>query len=138
MEGASQLLVDFDEDRLDDGRTVFAGGGRGLMLVHRKKADKLADSPRREFSEKTKDGVLATAIAPFSEGATAASLGMLRLKMGVAKDAAPGPEQPVGSSSGEVCTGIRRSRELAILLLGAGLHAIRFGRSKHGVSTRTG
>lgn len=107
MEGASDLLVRFDRARLDDRRTVFAGGGRGLMLVARDEVESRARELRESFSSKTCGGVLATAWAPFQADRPDASLRMLRLEMGIAKDGASPPREPLARANAYVCEDCR-------------------------------
>lgn len=105
MSGASALLLAFDEAQYGRPETVFAGGGRGLMVVKAEEADGVRADLVCAFREQTHGGVLATAAVPLR--APDASLALLRLRMGIAKDAAPPPEEDDLQASDDACPDCR-------------------------------
>ncbi|MCX4242506.1 Cas10/Cmr2 second palm domain-containing protein [Paraliomyxa miuraensis] len=110
MLGASKLVEQFDRSNLDEehpqgeGGTVFAGGGRGLLVVPEEHADTTIHRLRHRYCEQTCGGQLATAKAPLDVERPLASLRWLRLGLDGAKDAADAPEVPVPPSHDGRCT----------------------------------
>lgn len=98
MRGASQTIKDFDAATGKDvALSIFAGGGRGVELAC-SEADARAriEHLKETFRIETHGGVLAAAAVPYRRDLPQASLAWLRLKLGVAKDAAvrPGGKLP--------------------------------------------
>lgn len=110
MQGASTLVDDFDAENRDEARPegcgglVFAGGGRGLVVVPSAHVDASIDTLRRRYDEITCGGQLAVAKAPLDTKDPAASLRWLRLRLGGAKDRAEAPRVPVPSTHEQRCT----------------------------------
>ncbi len=85
MRGASQILIDFDDE---SGMNIFSKGGRGIGLTAgdeiavQKRCDALTDKYR------AKGGILATAAVPYRPDKVGECLAWLRAKLELAKDAA--------------------------------------------------
>lgn len=93
LRGASERVKAFDKAVFDDNPgCLFAGGGRGLMLVTAEEAARLADELPAEYRKQT-HGSLAVAVAPLGDDEGAA-LKWLRLRMVAAKDGAVPPVAP--------------------------------------------
>jgi len=104
MKGASELLKDFDRDYLGRPETVFAGGGRGLLLLpSQDKAEIMQRELTQQFGVLSNGGVLATALSPFQRQDEAASLTLLRLRLDLAKDTAPAPGGQLPTGRQDAC-----------------------------------
>lgn len=119
MRGASQLLTRFDDEVRCDRRTIFAGGGRALMVVSAAEADELGDRYRGLFRERTHGGVLAVATVPLGDDEEDA-LRRFRFAMGLAKDAAPPPSGDDLELNDEACPDCRRRAMSTTLHIGDG------------------
>ena len=107
LEGASRLIrEDFDAKNLEDVRTVFAGGGRGLMVVSKKEVSAVSHELHRRYRQITHGGQLAVADAPLLVEAQRESLRWLRMKLDGAKDRAPAPIAPLPTDF-EICADCR-------------------------------
>lgn len=96
MMGGSQAVKEFDEEARAREGCVFAGGGRGLLLVDgESRAHELAQELTRAYSRATVGSVLATASAPYDQAAAESSLTWLRMRLAAAKDEAPPPEDGI-------------------------------------------
>lgn len=91
MYGASQLIKSFDAEQLRAPGTIFAGGGRGLLMLNHADAKECVETLPGKYAERTVGGVLATAKVPWDESKSGASLRWLRLALENAKDAASRP-----------------------------------------------
>lgn len=110
MAGASSLVKQFDESNRDKPGMVFAGGGRGLLLVPEGDPEGLVTRLPDLYSEVTCGGQLAIAHVPFdrSQAGQAESLRWLRMSLDGAKDAARKPSLlPMPTSTGTICTGCK-------------------------------
>lgn len=104
MKGASELLKAFDQTYLRKPETLFAGGGRGMLILSSQdQANALEQALTDQFRARTHGGVLATARAPFQRAEEAASLALLRLRLDLAKDSAPAPGGSLPTGRQDAC-----------------------------------
>ena len=110
MRGASDMVRDFDDECRKARGSIFSGGGRGLRLA----AEADVEAVERELVERyrrtTHGGALAVAHAPLEKDDEQGSLALLRLRLAIAKDAAPPPEVPVPTSRADQCADCRIRR----------------------------
>ncbi|WP_437938420.1 Cas10/Cmr2 second palm domain-containing protein [Sorangium sp. So ce341] len=92
IHGASEAIKLFDDFISRRVETVFAGGGRGVLVVPERHAPDHIEDLKREFRRLTHGSPLAVADAPFDPAGEAASLDWLRLKQATARYACD-PEQ---------------------------------------------
>lgn len=92
IHGASEAIKLFDDLISRRIETVFAGGGRGVLVVPERHAPDHIEDLKREFRRLTHGSPLAVADVPFDPAGEAASLDWLRLKQATARYACD-PEQ---------------------------------------------
>jgi hypothetical protein len=111
MRGASEAILGFDKEVRERRRTIFAGGGRGVVL-----ATSREDAVRQErqliddYRRVTGGGVMASCAVPLQRGgvAEAQSIRWLRHRLEIAKDAAQPPGGKLPSGKEDECTYCRR------------------------------
>jgi hypothetical protein len=95
MRGASATVDEFDAGHGAEPGCVFAGGGRGLLVVDGlDTAQERGGRLQTDFAARTFGGSLAVAFAPYRPDAEHASLRWLQQRLTVAKDEAPPPRPP--------------------------------------------
>jgi len=87
IQGASEALKRFDNGVSGHTDTIFAGGGRGLMLVPESIAAKRIADIKTEFRDLTHGAPLSVADVPFDPSNEAGSLRWLWMKQAAAQDA---------------------------------------------------
>lgn len=92
MKGTSALIGEFDRHYLSRADAVFAGGGRGMLLVStREAAEQLCTDIENDFRRRTHGAVMATGAGPYNHAEQKESLDLLRLRLELAKDMAQPP-----------------------------------------------
>lgn len=103
MSGASLLITKFDEETGRRDGALFAGGGRGLLLVSEQDAARLLNELPSLYEAATVTGVLTIAAVPWDAQRARASLQWLKLRLQSAKDTARRPYDPLPDSKGAQC-----------------------------------
>ena len=94
MRGASETILAFDAEAHGGELTIFAGGGRGVVLARSEAEARTAVHTFVErYCEVTRGGVMAACAVPLKRGgdAEAQSIRWLRHRLDIAKDAARPP-----------------------------------------------
>ncbi len=102
MRGASLVIKNFDDTLRREG-AIFAGGGRGILLVPGERCQQFVEQLPKKYAELSICGVLAAAAVPLHTGEEWASLRWLRLKLQNAKDAAPPPKDRAPATKASQC-----------------------------------
>jgi hypothetical protein len=107
IQGACEALKAFDADNAELPETIFAGGGRGVMLVPRDRREAWLNQLADAFSKHTIGLSLATAHVPFDAAHERESLRWLWLAQRSAHDACPPETIDLEAFLGASCTDCR-------------------------------
>jgi len=113
MRGASEVILAFDKRVRDEELTIFAGGGRGVLLARSEgEADAKAKELVARYRVTTCGGIMAACAVPLERGrdAQARSIRWLRHRLGIEKDAAPPPTGVLPDSKASECAYCRNYR----------------------------
>lgn len=113
MRGASEVILAFDQRVREEEPTIFAGGGRGILLARSEhEAHAKADELVSRYRVTTLGGVMAACAVPFQRGGDgeAQSIRWLRHRLGVEKDAARPPTGVLPDSKDSECVYCRNYR----------------------------
>jgi hypothetical protein len=113
MRGASEAILQFDQEVRDRALAIFAGGGRGIVLA--RSAEDAGATARAfidRFRELTRGGVMAACWVPLQRGgeAEARSIRWLRHRLEIEKDAARPPEGVLPDGKERECAYCRSYR----------------------------
>lgn len=102
IHASSELLLRFDAGlREERGDVIFAGGGRGLLLVADDRLTATKEDLQRRLSSMTTDVSLSLVAVPFEPARETASLRWLWQVATTRKDSAPVPRTPLPTKTGD-------------------------------------